>query len=79
MRALKAILKILIVECIKGATEPLFTKATYYKKERALKALIDTLLHVSLSVSHIVLLKNACSFGNTMQHSSYPLNQRLPK
>ena len=37
---------------MKGATEELFDKVTYYKRERALGALNGTLLRVSLSASH---------------------------
>ena len=40
---------------MKGATEELFDKVTYYKRERALGALNGTLLRVSLSASHIIL------------------------
>ena len=39
---------------MKGATEELFDKVTYYKRERALGALNGTLLRVSLSASHSV-------------------------
>ena len=40
---------------MKYATEPLFTKATYYKKRGALGPLNGALLHVSISASHRIL------------------------
>ena len=50
---------------MKGATEPLFTNAAYYKMREGLGigALDGTLLLVSLSASDIILSRNVLRIG----------------